>query len=368
VSPTSTTPSSRAPARFRKADLVMGGAAVAAIIGAALLHSTAVPGLIAAAVALSLLAALVARATEQVGHHLGPGATGSLQAAFGNLPELFVCIFSLRAGLVQVVQGALIGSILANTLLVLGIAIFVGGVKHGPQHFQARAPRMMGTLMLVVVAALAVPTLANELHTPAAGHVDALSAACAVLLLVVFCASIPFSVRSAAVPEDEADRRKPEAPAQGAWPLWMAITLLGIAGAAAALVSEWFVGTLEPALATLHVSQTFAGLVIVAVAGNAVENFVAVKLAADNRMEYALSVVLNSALQIALAVTPILILLSFVLGGPVLTLVLPPLLVAAVLLGTLLSAIIVTDGETMWLEGVALVALYGIVAASFWWG
>lgn len=350
---------------------MVAGAALLALVGAGLLRHAPVPGLIASALALSLLAALVSRGTEQVGHHLGPGATGSLQAAFGNLPELFVCIFSLRAGLVKVVQGALIGSILANTLLVFGVAIFVGGVRHGPQQFHARAPRMMATLMLVVVAALAVPTLVASLHTPAAGHLDALSAACAIVLLLVFCASIPFLVRSGGAPEAEPEaggrQQRPEAE-HPAWPLAVAITVLGVAGVAAALVSEWFVGTLEPALGALHLSQTFAGLVIVAVAGNAVENFVAVKLAADNRMEYAMSVVLNSALQVALAITPILVLLSFVMGGPVLTLVLPPLLVVAVLLGTVMSAIIVADGETMWLEGVALVALYGMVAASFWWG
>lgn len=346
----------------------MAGAALVTLVGAALLRERAVPGLIASAVALSLLAALVARSTEQVGQHLGPGATGSLQAGFGNLPELFVCIFSLRAGLVKVVQGALIGSILANTLLVFGLAIVVGGAKHGTQRFGARAPRMMATLMLVVVGALAVPTLTSELHTPAAGHLDALSAACAVLLLLLFAASVPFSIRAAALPADEDADQQRGATAHRAWPLWVAIVLLGIAGTAAAFVSDWFVGSLEPALGSLRVSQTFAGLVIVAVAGNAVENFVAVKLAADDRMDYAMSVVLNSALQIALAITPILVLVSFVLGGPVLTLVLPPLLVAAILLSTLMCAIIVADGETMWLEGVALIALYGIMAASFWWG
>lgn len=347
---------------------MVAGAVVVTVIGAGLLRSLPVPGLVAGAVALSLLAAMVSRTTEQVGRYLGPGATGSLQAAFGNLPELFVCIFSLRAGLVKVVQGALIGSILANTLLVFGTAIVVGGLKHGTQHFRARGPRMMGTLMLVVVGALAVPTLTSQLHTPAAGHLDALSAACAVLLLCVFGASIPFSVHTSSLPGKREAERHPTPVKHGTWPLWIAVAVLGIAGAAAALVSEWFVGTLEPALTSLHVSQTFAGLVIVAVAGNAVENFVAVKLAADNRMDYALSVVLNSALQIALAITPILVLLSFVLGGPILTLVLPPLLVAAILLSTLMSAIIVADGETMWLEGVALIALYCIVAASFWWG
>lgn len=356
---------------LRPADGVAAVAALVALVGAGLLRHAPVPGLIASALALSLLAALVSRCTEQVGHHLGPGATGSLQSAFGNLPELFVCIFSLRAGLVKVVQGALIGSILANTLLVFGIAIFVGGVRHGPQRFEARGPRMMATLMLVVVAALAVPTMVASLHTPAAGHLDALSAACAIVLLLVFCASVPFLVRSGAARDAEPESSAPhghDGSGHAAWPLAVAITVLGVAGAAAALVSEWFVGTLEPALGALHISQTFAGLVIVAVAGNAVENFVAVKLAADDRMEYAMSVVLNSALQVALAITPILILLSLVLGGPVLTLVLPPLLVVAVLLGTVMAAIIVADGETMWLEGVALIALYGMVAASFWWG
>src|SRR5205085_7850697 len=117
-----------------------------------------------------------------VGNYLGPGATGVLQSALGNLPELLVCAFSLRAGLVQVVQAALIGSILANSLLVLGLAILVGGIKHGRMRFDAEAPRMIVSLMMLAVAALAFPTLAHELHTPAASHERALSAACAILL------------------------------------------------------------------------------------------------------------------------------------------------------------------------------------------
>src|SRR4051812_35880999 len=147
-----------------------------------------------AAVALSLLAMNVSSGTEHVGAHLNPGATGVLQAALGNLPELLVCAFSLRAGLIQVVQGALIGSILANSLLVLGIAILVGGAKHGRLRFDSEAPRMIASLMMLAVAALAFPTLAAELHTPAAAHGGALSAACSILLLIVFCASLPFSL------------------------------------------------------------------------------------------------------------------------------------------------------------------------------
>src|SRR5579884_1673125 len=146
------------------------------------------------AAALSMLALNVSNGTEQVGSHLGAGATGLMQAALGNLPELLVCAFSLRAGMIYVVQTALIGSILANSLLVLGIAIVVGGIKHGRLRFDAEAPRMIASLMMLAVAALAIPTLAHQLHTPAASHERALGAACAVLLLIVFVASLPFSL------------------------------------------------------------------------------------------------------------------------------------------------------------------------------
>jgi Ca2+:H+ antiporter len=146
------------------------------------------------AVALALLAALVGQATDQLGSRLGPGATGVLHSALGNLPELFVAVFALRAGLLSVVQAALVGSILGNSLLVLGLAFLVGGVRHGAQRFDLRAPRMMATLLLLAVAALAVPTLASRLHTPVAGHTEGLSIACAIILLVVFAASIPVSL------------------------------------------------------------------------------------------------------------------------------------------------------------------------------
>src|SRR4051812_23310891 len=312
-----------------------------------------------AALALSLLAMNVSSGTEHVGSHLSPGATGILQAALGNLPELLVCAFSLRAGLVQVVQAALIGSILANSLLVLGLAIFVGGVKHGRMHFDSEAPRMIASLMMLAVAALAFPTLAFELHTPAAAHEGALSAACAILLLVVFAASLPFSL-SADPERSLRHARKPEPEAAPEWPLSMAITVLVVASLGAAVVSEWFVSALEPAIEALHISQAFAGIVVVAIAGNAVENVAGIRLMAKNRPDYAVSVILNSSLLIALAVGPALVLLSFVLGGPVMTLVMPPLLIAALILTTIISAIVINDGEAIWLEGVALVGLYVI--------
>jgi len=339
------------------------------VVAAGLLHflpSNDVLRFAVDAAALSMLALNVSNGTEQVGSHLSAGATGLMQAALGNLPELLVCAFSLRAGLIYVVQTALIGSILANSLLVLGIAIVVGGIKHGRLRFDAEAPRMIASLMMLAVAALAIPTLAHELHTPASTHERELGVACAILLLIVFVASLPFSlsgdpersVRHAEQADVEADR----------WPLWLAVTILVIASIGAAVVSDWFVQALEPAITALHISQAFAGLVIVAIAGNAVENAAGIRLAARNRPDYAMSVILNSSLLIALVVGPALVLLSFVLGGPPLTLVLPPLLIAALLLTTLTSAIIVNDGETIWIEGVALIGLYCIIAAAFWWG
>jgi Ca2+:H+ antiporter len=342
------------------------GAAVATAAVVQFAPSNAVVKFIAAAVALSLLAMNVSSGTEQVGEHLGPGATGVLQAALGNLPEVLVCAFSLRAGLLEVVQAALIGSILANSLLVMGLAILVGGIKHGRLHFHAESPRMIASLMMLAVTALAIPTLAQQLHTPAADHEGALSAACAVLLLIVFVASLPFSLR--ADPDKTKRHAEPAEAAQEKWPLSMAITVLVVASLGAALVSEWFVSALEPAIEVMPMSQAFAGIVVVAIAGNAVENVAGIRLAAKNRPDYAMSVILNSSLVIALCVIPALVLLSFVLGGPVLTLALPPLLIAALLLTTMTSAIIVNDGETIWLEGVALIGLYCIIAAAFWWG
>src|SRR4051812_17261470 len=211
---------------------------------------------------------LIGHSTEQVGHRLSAGATGVLQAAVGNLPELFVCIFSLRAGLVDVVRAALVGSILANSLLVFGIAILVGGLKNGRQKFQKETARLNSTMLLLAVSAMIIPTLVQLLHTPAAGHIPALSAAAALLLLACFIVSIPYSLSatSALNPPDAT------APETATWSMRRAVLTLLACGVLAAFVSEWFVSALEPMIHTLGISQAFAGFVIVAIAGNAVEN------------------------------------------------------------------------------------------------
>ena len=213
------------------------------------------------------------------------------------------------------------------------------------------------------MAALALPTLVFFLHTPAAGHEDAFSIGSAVVLLIVYIASIPVSLQGGptAIP---AETEKPIRQ----WPIWLTVVILVVAGVGAAFVSDWFVAALTPAIDILHISQTFTGLVVVALAGNAIENVVGIQLAAKNKADYAISVILNSSLQVALGLIPVLVLLSFFVGPTHLTLVLPPLLVVALVLTGLLSTVITYDGESTWLEGVALIGLYAIIAVSFWWG
>ena len=343
------------------------GLSVIATIAAGVLHYAGVNAVLAfvvTAAALALLAVLVGDATEQLGSKMGPGATGILQSALGNLPELFVCIFALRAGLDEVVKAALIGSILGNSVFVLGLALFFGGLKNGTQRFKSGPPRMIVALMLLATAALIVPTLAKELHTPAEPHIGSLDIFLAVILLVLMAASVYFSVKGD-------PSVTPAALTEGDHPKWsMALTITVLAGASggAALVSDWFVDALQPAMKTLGISEAFAGLVVVAVAGNAIENLIGIQLAWRNQTDYAVSVILNSGLQISLGLFPVLVLLSFVLGGAVLSFVLAPMLLAALILAVLVPAVIVYDGESIWLEGLALIGLYGVIAAAFWWG
>jgi Ca2+:H+ antiporter len=356
----------------RKTRLLLGVAAVATVASAVLVMSGGAPVITfgVTAIALAMLASLVGEGTEQLGARQGPAVTGILQSALGNLPELFISLFSLQAGLVVVVQSALIGSILANSLLVLGAAFVVGGMKFGTQQFGARASRSIAMLLLLAVGSLVIPTLATEPGAPDAGHASELSVVVSIVLLVVFAGSLIFSVRRDARPLPAATAGAvvlAEGPGH-LWPQWLALVVLGCAAVAAAFVSDWFVAALRPAMTTLGMSETFAGLVVVAIAGNAVENVVGIQAAARNQADLAVSVILNSSLQVAIALTPALVIISILMGVTPLTLVVTPLLAGAVGLSAILTAVIVFDGESNWLEGLALIGLYVIIAASVWWG
>jgi len=350
---------------LNRSDLVVLGLAGALVALAGVAHYggwTAVAAFVVSAAAVCLLASLVGRSVEQLGDRLGAGATGVLQSALGNLPELFICIFALKAGLVDVVRAALVGSILANLLLVLGLAFLVGGLKHGTQQLGSERARTIVVLMLLSVTAMAIPSIAHTLHTPVSEHETAFSVIVSVILLGLFALSLPFSLRRDTGDDSSTHQEAPR------WPIWLALVVLAAASALAAFTSDWFVDALTPAMDSLGVSQAFAGLVVVAIAGNAVENVVGIQLAARGQSQYAFSVVLNSPIQIALVLAPVLVLVSQIFGLAAFTLVFSPLLVTVLVLAIVLAAFIAFDGESTWLEGAALIALYGIIATSFWWG
>jgi Ca2+:H+ antiporter len=343
--------------RRDRVELAITAAAVAV---AAVCHFAgvgAVPTFIVAAVALAALARAVGTATEQMGARLGSGGASVVQSALGNLPELFIALFALHRGLVEVVQAALVGSILANSVLVLGIAFVVGGLRHGPQQFSAGRARMISTLTVLAAANMAIPSLAHAFHAPAAAHANALSLVCAGVLLTLFVLTLPSFLRGA-VGEVHAPAR---------WSVPVTVGVLASSGIGAALTSDWFVSALTPAIHSLHMSEEFAGLVIVAIAGNAVENVVGVQLAARNQADFAIGVIMNSSLQIALALTPVLVIVSLLFATH-LTLVFPTLLALVLLIAGILGALVVNDGESNWEEGAVLVGFYVVIAASFWWG
>ncbi|MGI8434399.1 MAG: calcium/proton exchanger [Nocardioidaceae bacterium] len=358
------TETTHANATLVRSDYVVIGGGAAAVVTAGVAHFGHWPTVLSfalSAMAVTLLAALVGRSVEQLGDRFGPGATGVLQSGLGNLPELFISLFALKAGLVGVVKAALIGSILANLLLVLGLAFVVGGLKHGTQRIDSERARTIAPLMILSVTGLVLPSVAHYVHAPAASHEQTLSLIASVVLIVIFVCSLPAALRKS----DNAPAMAHEPPR---WPVALAVGLLASAGLLAAFVSDWFVQALEPAMATLNISDTFAGLVIVAIAGNAIENVVGVQLAAKNQAEYAFSVIINSPLQIALVLAPALVILSQLFGFATLTLVFSPLLVVAVTLAVIIAIVITIDGESSWLEGAALIGVYVVIASTFWWG
>src|SRR3989440_5954274 len=344
--------------RRELAEIVVDGALVAAAALAHFLDVTPVLQFILAALAIAGLARLVGSSTEQLGGRVGAAGAGVIQSALGNLPELFIALFALHDRLVKLVQAALIGSILANSVLVLGLAFTVGGLRNGTQTFNSPRARMIATLTVLAAAILSMPSLANAFHAPAAAHSRTLSFVCAGVLLGVFVLTLPGLL--APLP-NEAEHEPPR------WSLRTTLVVLLGAAIAAAVASDWFVSALQPAIKTLRMSESFAGLVVVAIAGNAVENVVGVQLAARNRPDFAIAVIVNSSLQVALALTPALVFLSLFFGTT-LTPAFPTLLAISLLLASRLATRLGYDGESTWPEGVILIGLYIVIAASFWWG
>ena len=317
--------------------------------------ASAVAAFVVAGLALAGLAWIVALSTEALGQRFGPGATGLLQSTLGNLPEFFVVLFALNAGEVRVAQLSLIGSVLANGLLVLGLTIVIGARREpdGLMRFHPRLPNDTMTLLMLAVFVIVILGIASSSNDSAAGDAKTISAIGAGCLLVVYALWL-FSYLggdTAAMPE-----------VGPRLPLPTTVALLAGAGVGAAFVSDWFIHALSPAIDSLGISRAFAGLVIVAIAGNAVENTTALVLAAKGQADLAISVVKNSVAQIAVFLFPALILVSLLLAHT-LTFVLPPVYIAALALSAVAIWQITGDGEARDYEGAALVALFVIVGA-----
>jgi Ca2+:H+ antiporter len=309
-----------------------------------------------ATLALAGMAWVVALATEQVGERLGPAATGLMQSTVGNLPEFFVVIFALNAGQKVVAETAILGSILVNALLVLGLVIVVGAWREsdGTMRFSARLPNDTATLLLVSSFIIVLIGLTHSEGDPASQHSKTISIIGAVAILSVYATWLRqyLTSPSSVIGETTGHPRLS---------ITTSVGLLIIAGTASAFVSDWFVNALEPTIQQLHISQAFAGLVIVAIAGNAVENVAGIVLAAKGQSDLAISVVKNSVAQIAAFLYPLLVLVSLLTATP-LTFSLAPVYIGA-LLGTAVIVWQITgDGEATVFEGTALVASFVILA------
>ena len=309
-----------------------------------------------ATLALAGLAWIVALATEEVGQRLGASATGLLQSTVGNLPEFFVVIFALQAGERVVAETAILGSILVNALLVLGLVIVAGSLRErdGIMRFNPRLPNDTATLLLVSSFIIVLIGLSQGTGDPASRHAQTISIVGAVAILVVYATWLRQYLTT---PESAGTHVR----GQPRLSLPTSIILLVAAGTASAFVSDWFVKALEPTIETLHISPAFAGLVIVAIAGNAVEHVAGVVLAAKGQADLAISVVKNSVAQIAAFLYPLLVLVSL-LTATSLTFSLAPVYIGA-LLGTAVIVWQITgDGEATVFEGVALIAAFVILA------
>jgi Ca2+:H+ antiporter len=334
--------------------------ALATVAGGAM-HYAGVDGLIVfpvVTIALGGLAWLVALGTEGLGAHLGPGMTGVLQSTLGNLPELFVVIFALKAGEVVVAQTSILGSLFANALLVLGVVIVVGSrvSEGGTMRFHPRLPNDTATLMLLACFIIVLLGISVSTEDKASSHQVEISAAGAVVLLVVYGTWLWSYLRN------DIQREEGHAEEQGLeLSLTGALVLLAIAGVGAAFVSDWFIASLNPAIDALHLSKAFAGLVIVAIAGNAVENVAGITLARKGKMDDAISIVKNSVAQIAAFLFPALVLISLLFTSH-LTFVLAPVYIGALLITAIAVWQVSGDGEATVPEGAALIGIYLMLA------
>ncbi len=312
------------------------------------------------------LAGWLGRATEQLAHHTGEGMGGLLNATFGNAAELIIAIVALRKGLYPVVKASLTGSVIGNMLLVLGAAILAGGIRYREQKFNATAARAQSTLLLLASIAFIMPA-GFHYFAGSAGRLreDDLSLEISIVLLLAYGAHLLFSLHTHKV-LFEGEALEQAAATEEIWSLRRSLLTLAAATVAIAWVSEILVGSVEQAAETFGMTSIFIGVIVVAVIGNAAEHSTAVLMSLGNRMELSMGIAIGSSLQIALFVAPVLVIVSHFIGPMPMDLVFTRAEVLAVFVSVLITSQIASDGESNWLEGVLLLAVYLILAMVFY--
>ncbi|HEY7259084.1 MAG TPA: calcium/proton exchanger [Gaiellales bacterium] len=340
----------------------LASVAVAAVlsVAAGALDLVGIPNtgvFVVSGMALVALAWIVGVATEQLGESSGPKVGGVLNATFGNAAELIITIFAIRAGQLEVATASITGSILGNTLLVLGASFLIGGLKNGPQTFDQRVAGMNASMLALAVIGLGLPT-AFAAARGTGPDTQTISDVTAAILLLLYLLSLVYYFRTGAGATTHA--HVPH------WTARLAMALLLASTAAVAVISDVFVGTLEGVISDLGITAAFLGLVIVPIVGNIAENIVGIKIAYENKMDFSMVVSLGSSLQVALGVAPLLVFISL-LTPHEFDLVFPTIQVLALAAAVTITALIAADGESNWLEGAQLMAVYAIVATSFWY-
>lgn len=312
------------------------------------------------ALAMVPLAAVLGKATEEVAVYTGPKIGGLLNATLGNAAELIITIVALRQGLTAVVKASIAGSIIGNILVVLGASLLVGGLKNGTQKFDARAAGMNATMMALSVAVLAIPAVfalsGGELR-PSSHDIELMSDLMAIVLIVLYALYILFTLRQPSAPGSEHH-------SSSTMKLPLALGLLAGSTLAIVVMSEVLVGALEPTAEAWGLTEIFIGVMLVPLVGNIAEHFVAVQVAASNKMDLSLGIAVGSGLQIALFVTPVLVLAGWAMGTP-LTLVFNSYELAGLIAASLIAVLVSVDGRSNWLEGAQLLALYVILGVAF---
>jgi Ca2+:H+ antiporter len=329
-----------------------------AVVVVELLHASEILLFVISGIALIGLAWVLGQATESLGHHSGPRIGGILNATFGNAAELIITIFALSAGLTTIVKASIIGSIIGNVLLVLGASLLFGGIKNGEQTFSATIAGVNASMLAIVAAALALPTIFAA-TSPGSGPTS-LSVEVAVVMLVLYILYLVFYFQSGGTPVSQEVAEEVHVP----FGRTASLVVLLVSTAAVAFVSEAFVSAIQPITEDYGISELFVGVIVVPIVGNIAEHIVGVQIAYKNQMDFSMAISLGSSIQVALLVTPILVFLGPLLGHP-LRLVFTPLELGALAAAVIVTGFVALDGKSNWLEGAMLIGVYLIAALAF---